>query len=319
MATPTLTSITPSSSKPGGKQVVQIVGTNYDVPTIPATGYVGGDPDETVQVLIDGRLATQVKVWASTLLTCIVPSYRGDPDSLTADPGLDVDVVIRNVGPPVESATFTDAFTYKRTDHTRTVDGPMKHILRTLRGEVRRQILNNVVFATSVDFDGDTSDTLDIVELAQIPGIALFGPSISEDKFRRNSERPATSDTGTLEYTKTRIPRVNILTFEATLVARDMGELMSLSQDVLDFFNVNTELVVDKDPEDADEGTVEYDMFLTDGPSRSGSSNTSDVYSATFTFTIHGVTIDGDEGVQIEWGKMVEDTDDFLTLEKEAF
>lgn len=319
MATPTLTSITPSSSKPGGKQVVQIVGTNFDVPAVPATGYVGGDPEETVQVLFDGRLATQVKVWASTLLTCIVPSYRGDPSLLTADPGLDVDVEIKNVGPPEESDTFSDAFAYKRTDHTRSVDGPMKHILRTLRGELRRQILDNVVFATSVDFDGDTADTLDIVELATIPGIALFGPSIAEDRFRRNNDKPTTSDTGTLEFTKTRIPRVSILSFEATLVARDMGEMSSFMQDVLDFFNVNTELVVDKNPEDVSEGTVEYDMYLTDGPNRSGSPNTSDVYSATFTFSIHGVTIDGDEGVQIEWGKMVEDTDDFLTLEKEAF
>lgn len=309
MATPTFTQIDPAFGHSGGKQLVRITGTNFELPTVPTSGYVGGDTPETVQVEIDGELCTEVKVWQATELTCLTPAYRGSPSVLNADPGLSVDITIRNIGPPIEEDTFAGEFAYRRADLTRE-DGPLRHIERTLIREMRRQIIDNVVPATTVDFDSSTGDALDIVELAEVPAISLFGPTIREDRFRRESEKPTTDDEPSLEYTKTRLPRVSMLTYTMTVTARDKGELLHLDQEVLDFFNRNPQLSVDIDTTDPSAGRVEFEMFLDEGPARGGSANSSNIFASEATFTIHGISIDGDAGTQIEWGHMVDEVDD---------
>jgi len=310
MATPTLTSITPSSGHPGGRFLVRIEGSGFELPPPPlATGYVGGSAPETVEVEIDGRLADEVKVWNDSLITCLVPAYRGEPSLLSASPGLSVDVTIRNLTGPEED-TFVDAFTYARPNLARADDGPLRHVLRTLDREMRRQVLDNIAYATQIDFDGDTSDVLDIVEIAKIPGIALFGPDITEDKYYRTSEREETRDLVGFEYEKKRVPRVNILSFQATLFARGIGESSHLIQEFLTFFRRNPRLEVDRDTTDPTAGMVEYEMFLTNGPARSGGANNDDVYSFTATFLIRGVPIDADEGTQVEWGRVLDDPAD---------
>lgn len=309
MAVPTLTSITPSSGHPGGRELVRIEGTNFELPPTPAaTGYVGGSCPETVQVEVDSEFATEVKVWTSELITCLVPSFRGEPSALSASPGLSVDVLIRNLTGPEED-TFADAYTFARANLART-DGALKHVLRTLVLELRRQVIDYIVFATQVDFDGDTADTLDIVELAEIPALSLFGPDITEDKFRRSSERPTVQNVPTLEYERKRTPRVFTISFEATLTARGVMELAQLTTELVNFFTRNPKLSVNKDTSDPTAGRVEFDMFLNSGPSRTGSANADDVYSATASFAIHGVPIDADEGTRVEWGKMLDDPPD---------
>lgn len=318
MAVPTLTDITPAAGHAGGKQLVTITGTGFELPPAPpATGFVGGDAPESVQVEFDGQRATEVKVWTATLLTCLPPAYTGDPEDLSASPGHSVDVTIRNVV-GTEEATFTDAYAYQRTDLTRA-DGALQHVLRRLVRDLRRQVLQEVAFATTVDYDGDTSDLLDIVELAKIPAIALFGPDVQENLFRRTNEKPTEQDVGQLEFSKYRFPRVADLTFDATLTARSMGEYLQLANEFVEFFNRNPLIAVDKDSTDPAQGTVEFDMFLTSGPSRGGAANTDDVYSGSATFVIRGVPIDADEGTQIQWGQLVENTDDAVQISTEEF
>jgi hypothetical protein len=318
MATPTLTSVTPSYGHPGGKELITIEGTNFDLPpSPPATGYVGGDWDETVEVEINGEPCTDVKVWSATKLTCLTPAFKGLSSSLSADPGLDVDVLIRNIGPPAEEDTFTDEFTYKRTDLTRS-DGPLRHVLRTLIETMRRQIIDNVVTSTAIDYDSSTGDSLDIVEIAEIPSIALFGPSVSEDFFRRTPERSSTQDVPNLEYEKKREPRVCILSFDATIVADSMMQGAHLVEEFVRFFNRNQTLTVDQDSTDPSAGTVDFDTYLTSGPARSGTANADGTYSFTSTFEIHGVPIDADEGTVIEWGSMLDDPADIEDSYEEA-
>jgi hypothetical protein len=318
MAVPTLTSITPSDGHPGGKELVRIEGTNFELPPAPpATGYVGGGYPETVEVEFDSRLASEVKVWTSGLITCLVPPYRGDPSLLSASPGLDVDVTIRNLTGPEED-TFTDAFTYKRTNLARP-DGALAHVVRSLVLELRRQVIDYVAGATQIDFDGDTTDTLDIVELAKVPALALFGPDVQEDKYRRTSKKENVQNVGTLEYEKKRLSRTSIVSFDATLTGRGLGELTQLETEFIQFFSRNPKLAVDRDSTDPSAGLVEFDMFLNSGPSRAGAANADDVYSATATFAIHGVPIDADDGTRIEWGKMMDDPPDVdVTYEQES-
>lgn len=318
MAVPTLTTIDPTYGHAGGKELVTIVGTGFELPpTPPATGYVGGDAPESVQVEFNGQPATEVQVWTSTLLTCLVPAFTGAPEDLDADPGLAVDLTIRNVVGG-EEATFTDAYNYRRTDLTRA-DGSLQHVLRRLVRDLKRQVIEEVAFATTVDYDGDTTDLLDVVELAAIPAIALFGPDIQEDFFRRTNEKPTEQDLGQLEFDKYRFPRVATLSFEATLTARSMGEYLQLANEFVGFFNRNPLLAVDKDSQDPAQGTVEFDMYLTSGPSRGGAANADDVYSGSATFIIRGVPIDADEGTRIQWGQVVENTEDAVNISSEEF
>ena len=309
MAVPTLISVTPDEFHPGGRQLVRVEGANFELPPAPpATGYVGGSDPVTVEVEVDGRAAEEVKVWSSTLLTFLAPAYRGDPSALASSPGLAVDLTIRNVTGPEED-TFAGAVAYSRPSLARA-DGPLKHVVRTLLRELRRQVIDNVAMATQVDFDGDTADALDIVELAAIPALALFGPDIQEDRFRRTSQREATSDIPSLTFSKNRVPRVCQLGFEATLTARGAGELQQLTQELIDFFNRNPRLEVDADTADPTAGQRAFDMFLDSGPTRVGTANADDIYSANATFTVHGVPIDADDGTQVEFGYMLDDPPD---------
>lgn len=298
--------MTPSFGHPGGKELVRIDGADFELPPAPpATGYVGGSSPTTVEIEFDGEPADEVKVWTSGLITCLVPPFRGDPSALSASPGLAVDVTIRNLTGP-EEATFVGAFTYQRPDFSRA-DGPLRHVLRTLIRGLRREVIDYIAFATQVDFDGSTGDGLDVVELAQIPALAIFGPSISENKFRRTSERESTQDLGLLTYTKKRRPRISDLSFDVTISARGMMELLHLMQELTVFFERNPYLEVDADTTDPSAGRHSFDMFLETGPNRTGSANTDDVYSASATFSIRGVPIDADDGTQIEWGKVLDD------------
>lgn len=310
MATPTLTTITPAFGHPGGRELIRIEGTNFDVPPAPpATGYVGGDYPVTVEVEIDGRAADEVKVWNSTLITCLVPPYRGDPAQLSASPGLDVDVLIRNVGPPVEEDTFTDAFTFRRADLTRQTS-VLVHVVRTFILELRRHVLQNVAVSTRIDYDLDTGDALDIVEIAEVPGIALLGPDIVEDKYRRTNEKPNAQDVPTLTYTKKRIERTCRIGWDVTILGRGLTQSLNLVSEFTEWFRRHPRLVVDRDSSDPTAGTVEYDMFLTSGPRRTGSPNEDDVYGYAAACEIRGVPIDADEGTQIEWGTMLDDPPD---------
>jgi len=309
MAAPTLTSITPSSGHPGGKEIVRIEGTNFELPPAPpVTGYVGGSSPETVEVEIDGEMADEVKVWTSELITCLVPPYRGDPSALSASPGLAVDVVIRNLTGPEED-TFAGAYTYARPSMARA-DGPLRHVLRTLVRQLRREVLDYIAFGTHVDYDANTGDALDIVELAQNPALALFGPDISENKFRRTSESENSQDIPALTYTKSRVYRICDLRFDVTITARGMMELTHLMQEFLSFFRRNPLLEVNADTTDPSAGRYGFDMFLDSGPSRAGGANNDDVYTASASFVVVGVPIDSDEPTQVEWGKVMDDPPD---------
>lgn len=307
MAAPTLTTITPDEGKPGGRYILRIEGADFELPPDPpSTGYVGTTFDESMEVEIDGRLCEEVRVYSSSLLTCVAPAFRGDPDDLTT--GYLADVVLRNLTGPEES-TYVGAFTYKRADFSRR-DGCLLNVVRTLIRELRRQVLNNVAISQAVDYDASTGDSLDIVELAGIPGLALFGPDIVEDKFYRGSIRPNVQDLGSLEYTKYDIPRVVTLRFTATLTASEGGEMMNLVQEFLMFFRNNKTLDVQLDSTDASQGYAGYEMFLTDDPSRSGQANESDVREMEATFEVRGVPIDEDEWQPVEWGRIMDDPAD---------
>ena len=91
MATPTITSVTPNTGHTGGKTLVEIVGTNFQLlPDPPATGPVPV-ANPSLRVLFGTTPALKADVWSATQIYCVTPKL--DPitvvQEFTADAGTD--------------------------------------------------------------------------------------------------------------------------------------------------------------------------------------------------------------------------------------
>lgn len=307
-----ITSISPAVGHPGGGFLLVISGSAFSVPVVTApTTLPDAGPAATMAVTVGGRTATQIEVWDSGLLTCLCPSYRGDPATLSADPGVDVDVVVTNLGPPAEATTVNDGFTYRRTDLTRD-ESELKHVLRWLVLELRRQVIENVVITTHPDYDGTTADGLDIVEMAKIPGIALFGPRLLSDTARQMRGNQAVQDLTSLEFIESKPHRARKLGFTATLVGETAIELLQLEQEFEAFFQRNGALAIPRDTGDDTSEAVDFPIFLTSPPDRTGAAGSSGTVSASAQFELHGVELDADGGIRVRWGEILGDPADLV-------
>lgn len=317
MTAPTITAIDPTEGHPGGQFLLRVEGADFQLPSaVAASGYVGGTVEVTMELEIDGVLATDVRVFSSTLLTAVVPAYAGDPGAL--ETGLAVDVTIRNLdsGPGPEETNYTGLFTFRRPNLANR-EGIVVRVIREFILTLRRQIIDNVVLSTDLAFDPETGDALDTVALAETPGIALFGPTLSEDKFRRESRGEAPQNSGQTEYTRYRESVYMTLGFEGVIVVKDsMIELLQLIQEVVLHFRRNTDLVIAVDPNDSSLGTAELELWLTSPPSVTDVVDLGGTRSASFNCEIVGLPIDDDTWLPIEWGTVLADPPD-LTLSNE--
>ena len=94
MTAPVFPSIDPAVGHTGGGFVCKVVGTDFELPPAPAaTGYVGGTWTPSMEVEVNGRSATDIRVYSSTLLTFTMPAFRGAPGSIGT--GIDVDLVLQ--------------------------------------------------------------------------------------------------------------------------------------------------------------------------------------------------------------------------------
>jgi hypothetical protein len=263
-------------------------------------------------VTFNGVAATQVYVYTATTLTCVVPAYEGTVASL--ETGADVDIVLTNIGPPEESVTEVGGFSFVRNDLTR--DGTLQRIVRYLLQKMKREIIANIMPFTSVDYDKSSGDSLNIVHLAEVPGIGIFGPEdVDDPEFRDNDDLETTS--GGTDYVYYDKPEFSRLIFTASIVSQgDLKEHLNLTQDLKVFFKRNPWLNIIKDDNDATKGYVELPLYLLSGPSRGGSPNGSDIINSNASFEIRGVAIDEDELIAIKSGKILDDPAD-VDLETE--
>lgn len=313
MVAPTVSSVTPAKGHPAGGYVLVITGTDFDVPTVPTpTSLPVAAPTPTISVTVDGYDAENIDVWSSTLITCLCPRFQGSSSDLSADPGHAVDVVVGNLGPPLEETTESALFAYAREDFTRS-EGVLRHVIRTIISELRRQVLDNVAVYTHIDYDGNTADGLDIVEHAEIPSIAIDGPDVRDDPIRQKQGYSSTQDLGALEFTETRQPRAQILSFTVDIVGRTFGEALSIAQEFTLFFTRTPELQVALDDQDPDSEDVPFQIYLSSPPSRTGNANAAGTVTFSAEFEIHGIEIDDDDKISVNWGEVLDDPADVET------
>ncbi len=273
------TSVTPTSGLTGGRRLIKILGTDFDVNT--AT-----DPI-SMKVLFGTKPAKTVEVRSTAILTCINPEN---------EPGA-VDITLENLVNPA-TVVAAGVFTYGRPDLK--VNSGLTFICRTLIQKLKRQIIPEVVLSTDTDFDASTGDGLNITELAKLPAIQLSGPRMPENRFySENGTRFV--DLGGGVFEEQRLPHVVDLEFDYMIVDNHLQRAMNLMQQVSEFFEKNKFLEVEKVPGDPSKGEVEYEMdLLTAGdPNLAPVGSNSNIQAARGSFVIKGVPLESVEPLGI--------------------
>lgn len=275
----TFGTITPTSGLTGGRRLVKITGTDFDVNT-------AADPIP-MKVLFGTREAQNVAVRSTTILTCINPEN---------EPGA-IDITLENLVNPA-TVVAAGAFTYARPDLKK--ESNTTFVVRALIQKLKRQIIPEVVLSTNTDFDADTGDGLNITELAKVPAIVLTGPRLGENRFyTENGTREVVS--GSLVEIQ-RNPRVVDLEFDYMLVDEHVQRSINLMQQMSEFFDKNKFVEVDRVPGTPAQGQVEYELEPLPGgdPDLPPVGSNSNIQASRGSFVIKGVPIEGDEPLGLE-------------------
>lgn len=319
MAVPIIVSILPAEGPAGGRTLIEIKANNLRLPDAqPATG-----PSEarlpTVQVLFDGEPATNVLVFSKGRLTCLtppvsttdpIPKFKTDTSGrrvldsngqpIPEDFKL-VDVTINNLdnnGDPIpgETVTRVDGFRYSRPDLSDETQSDLLRLVRTLIRKLRSEVIRNVVITSHTDFDDTVADSLNRVELADMPGIILVGPSIPENRFFSRNDREIVTR-GVSGAVIRRVPYTVDVEFDFIGVAEKQTTLINLEAATVQFFHRNKIIELLRDPTDPSLGRVRYEMDLVDLPEVGGAVNNSNVRNFSGSMVIRGFDLEDLAGV----------------------
>lgn len=266
MAVPTIISVTPNVGHTGGRGRVEIRGTNFRTWTIPPfTGVPSGPVYDTVQVLFGTEPGLRPAVISAERMYVTPPRsplaavkpYYGEGT---------VGVTVKNLlpnGSPIyeEQVTLVGGYKYRRENLAD--EAIMTRLVRTLVREMRLQITANVSISTHSDFDQDWQDNTSIVDVARLPGLALFGPTLGENRFYSlngytyGAPGPVGYEDDQLDCADT-----DDLYFTFVGVSDQKQEVLGLQASVRMFFRRNKWLYFDRHPTDPSYGRVKYDMTL---------------------------------------------------------
>ena len=196
MSAPTVTAIAPSGGRSHGGFVVYLQGTNFKIPSSPAsTGETDGTVPASVKITIAGWDVGTVEVLSATRCRFIMPAYHGTNPHAFADGPVLVDMVLSNLdssGVPItgETVTKTGYFTYRQKNLT--LESHSAAVDRVLLQSLVACVLENTVFATSREWALPGTDILiRIEEQAKTPAIYLSGP---EEQEPGDAEREAETE-----------------------------------------------------------------------------------------------------------------------------
>jgi hypothetical protein len=290
----------PVEGPTGGRHLVEIDGNNFRLPP-EADDSIGGDVPKTVSVTFDGTEAPVVDVVRTNLLriqTPISPLAAVSPDF---GAGL-VDVVITNLDDngdaiPGETITLVDGYKYRRPRLDATTESDLLRLVRTFIHSVKKQVLPEVVLTTNTDFDSDTTDGLNIVDIAQLPSIVLQGPETPINRFYSVNQRIDEEISPGVVHIR-RVPKTVDLNFAWIGMSNSTMELVNLMTACYRYMQDNPFITMDRDPSDPSKGTVDYEFDFQPGGSFevAGSNNNSNVRNFSGSVVIRGFDIEGYAG-----------------------
>jgi hypothetical protein len=277
---PTITSITPNRIYTGG-QLVVITGTGFQTkyPIDPATPHPWPTPAPTVSVTVGGRSATKIKVLSSTRVECRIP-----PVDLGA-----VSITLKNLaedGTPITGETVTTSNRLVAVRVDLAVDSDLSRLIDTFVLDLRRQVLENVTFYASVDFESEP-DALEFagVDFAKLPALAIQGPSLNENRFYGELRPEVRNADGS--YSRRSTFRTVDVSFRINGLTNHTRQFLNLQALVTQYFKTNNYLVFQRDASDVSKGFVQYEVEATDFNSASINS-TNDLRVFYGTATIKG-------------------------------
>lgn len=328
MAVPTFTSTDPATIHTGGQCLVNIIGTGFRVPPLPPPnlGQIADPVGPGVEVLFGDAASALVMVLSETRLLVRAPPSPIDVVKANDYGEGSVSITIRNLdddGVPIpgEEVIAPDALTYQRAQLATETD--LTRLVRTLIRMLRRETIANVSHSTHTDFDADPSDLLNITELAELPGIAILGPTLNENRFYSTNVNPSADDPlWAGERNVWRVPYTVDVNFTIVGVTDQKQEMLNLLPLVTQFFERNPFIYLQRDPDDASAGSVRYEMdFTADGDLRDVSApNESNLRAFSGTFVIRGFDVEGVAGFQTDTvhSKTAYTDDEGVRLESEA-
>lgn len=237
----TVTGVSPSTGLTGGRELALIDGTDFNI-SVDSTGR------PRMRVKFGTLEATRIRVRSTTKLDCLTPIADSAVYPVTVE---DLDAVT--------SATLASAFTFKRPD-IGGIESDLWYVIETLVREMRRQIIENVVVTTEIEYDANTGDLLSIVEDAKIPAIVLVGPDVVETRGPHARPREDLEHIGGGTYERRRSQDIVDLRFMLHGVDGKMIRMANLLKEVISFFRRNPVLRVHRDSADPNSPIEEIEM-----------------------------------------------------------
>ena len=324
MAVPAISTITPAVGLPAGRGRVELTGTDFRFPvspvgtgpTVGADEFTQADWKRTVSVKINGREADDVIPISATQVWVITPPFRGLPSALPAT----VDLRLANLDDsgveiPTESVTVIDGFEYKRQDLT--ADSDVAQVQRELLDRLARNIVENVAVNTGLDF----SDTpiLDLLSIADLPAIMLFGPDEEEDEESDERNERLTPSAGGDDVFTNAAPWTTSLIWRILVLSDDKNEAQNLLSLIVLDFRKRPRLIVETFSGSGVE--VELELFIDDTWVSSDDFG-DEIHGYENSLRIRGLQIDETYGVEtggvpVEGvvAPLSDDTDDVPTLQ----
>lgn len=267
MAVPTIALVTPNEGSTIGSTLIEIYGTNFQLPAIPNTVPVPVQPP-AVEVLFDGIPSPLVEVITDGRLLITTPPHA---EVNTAGSVGGVDVIVRNLdlnGDVIagETVTATAAYTYQLPQLYRLtrLQYLVDSFITLLKERINPEVMLN---SPSTDWDDSPNDGLSITAIAKFPAIVLNGPSIRESRFysvntfTETDLQPPTIE----EFTVRREPRTVNIGFEVLLLSNNTQEILNLSDAFTEFMHVTKLFSVPVDISDPTGDTVDIELDFQGG------------------------------------------------------
>lgn len=270
MAIPTVTSITPATGSPTGGQALEVIGTNFRIPTTANLALNPVPPPQpAVRVTFGGTEATRVEFISDTRLFVYTPKRSMPIVGKVTQGSENVDVVVENIDDlgvliPTETVTVANGYNYLRPGVSTEDSGDYIRASMQLIDLLRSEVLSNTVLSTSVDYDPDTGTAA--IDVETTPQLILTGPSMEFNAFftfRGESTQPTSS---AVEFFKGRRHRVVDMTYDVMGVSNSDVELINLQALFETVVDRNTKIDFVCDPTDPGAGTIPLELHIVQSP-----------------------------------------------------
>lgn len=303
MAVPTVSSVSPAIGLSQGGELVKIAGSNFRIPSsLPA-------PPATVSVLFDGAPASDVRVLDSNTLTCLSPTHPATDIAIrpSTTPQGPIAITIANLaddGSAIvgESVTVAAAYAYTLPKHTKEFATDLERVTRAFMDLVRRLGIA-VSYAIETDYDPTSDDELHVAQFSKLPGIAIIGPELEENRFYSINEEPefdtgTTNDDGSPDgFVRTRVPYTVDLRFQIVCASDNKAELLNLQSNFVALMHANKWLYLSRSKDDATQVRFEMDFPEGGHPKSTTVPNNSNLRSWSAEILIRGFDIETIDGI----------------------